>query len=59
MTVLQSAGDEVQGEKVICVYRKRGDEILIHQTEGHRALRMTIKGLPARAIVDKQWIFKQ
>lgn len=53
MPVLTDPGDEVRGERIICIYRGRSPEILIHQTDRHRAMRTVIKGLPARAIVDK------
>jgi len=57
MGVLVEPGDEVRGERIICVYRTRGPEALVHQTGGHRATRTVIKGLPARAIVDRLFRF--
>ena len=52
--ILRNMGDEVQGEQVICFYRKRDREILFPMTSGHRGLRLKIRGLPARAIIEKQ-----
>lgn len=46
-------GDEVQGEQIVCFYRKRDREVLIPMTSGHRGMRVKIKGLPARAIIEK------
>ena len=51
--ILRNLGDEIQGEQIICLYRKRDREILFPMTSGHRGLRMKIKGLPARAIIEK------
>lgn len=51
--ISRNLGDEVQGEQIVCFYRKRDREILFPMTSGHRGLRLKIKGLPARAIVEK------
>ena len=51
--ILRNLGDEIQGEQIICFYSKRDREILFPMTSGHRGLRMKLKGLPARAIVEK------
>ncbi|MHA1228309.1 MAG: hypothetical protein ACTSPV_16335 [Candidatus Hodarchaeales archaeon] len=58
MTILKDPGDEVQGERIICIYRKRSSEFLIPLTAGHRAIKTVIKGMPARVIVDKLWRFE-
>lgn len=55
--ILRNLGDEIQGEQIICFYRKSDRETLIPMTSGHRGLRLKIKGLPARAIVEKQMEF--
>ena len=55
--ILRNLGDEVQGEQLVCFYRKRDREILFPMTGGHRGLRLKIKGLPARAVVEKQIAF--
>jgi hypothetical protein len=52
--ILRGFGDEVQGEQIICFYRKHDREILFPMTAGHRGLRMKIRGLPARAIIERQ-----
>ena len=52
--ILRNLGDEIQGEQIICFYRKRDREILFPLTSGHRGLRVKIKGLPARAVIEKQ-----
>ena len=51
--ILRNMGDEVQGEQIVCFYRKRDREVLIPLTSGHRGLRLKLKGLPARAIIEK------
>ena len=51
--ILRNLGDEVQGEQIICFFRKRDREILFPMTSGHRGLRLKIRGLPARAIIEK------
>lgn len=52
--ILRNLGDEIQGEQIICFYRKRDREILFPMTTGHRGMRMKIRGLPARAVIEKQ-----
>lgn len=59
MAVLTNEGDEIRGERLICIYRKRSAEFLVPQTSGHRAIRTVVKGLPARAIIDKLWRLTQ
>ena len=59
MVVLKNAGDEIRGERIICIYRKRSSEVIIPLTSGHRAIKVIIKGLPARAIIDKIWRLKR
>ncbi len=51
--ISRNFGDELQGEQIICFYRKRDREILFPMTSGHRGLRVKIKGLPARAVIEK------
>ena len=51
--IVRNLGDEVQGEQIVCFYRKRDREILFPMTSGHRGLRVKIRGLPARAIIEK------
>lgn len=57
MSVLTRLGDEVQGERLTCFYRKRDREVLIPLTKGHRGWRVKLHGLPARAIVEKELEF--
>ncbi len=52
--ILRGLGDEIQGEQILCFYRKRDREILFPMTSGHRGLRLKIRGLPARAVVEKE-----
>ena len=59
MAVLENAGDEIRGERIICIYRKRSSEVIIPLSSGHRAMKSIIKGLPARAIIDKIWRLKR
>lgn len=51
--ILRNLGDEVQGEQIVCFYRKRDREVLFPMTSGHRELRVKIKGIPARAVIEK------
>ena len=51
--ILSNLGDEVQGEQIVCFYRKHDREVLFPMTGGHRGLRTKIKGLPARGIIEK------
>ena len=55
MTVLQKEGDEVQGERIICEFRKKRKEVVVPLTSGHRGMRMVILGLPARAKIDRAY----
>ena len=55
MTVLRAVGDEVRGRRILCFYRKRAREQLIPLTGGHRGWRVVLEGLPARAIVEKEY----
>lgn len=55
MIVGESEGDEVRGERLVCVFRKEGSRTVVPQTGGHRATRLIIKGLPARSVVEVRW----
>ena len=48
-------GDEIRGARIACIFRKEGSRTLVHQTSGHKATRLIIKGLPARAVVEQPW----
>ena len=52
MSVGENEGDEVRGKRIACIFRKEGGRALVTQTSGHRATRLIIKGLPARAVVE-------
>ena len=51
----ESEGDEVRGERLTCVFRREGSRTVVPQTAGHRATRLILKGLPARAVVEVPW----
>ena len=51
--IVRNLGDEIQGEQIVCFYRKRDREVLFPMTSGHRGLRVKIKGLPARAVIER------
>jgi hypothetical protein len=53
MAVVEDFGDESRGETIVCVCRKIGRPELVHATIGHKGMRFWIKGLPARAIVER------
>ena len=55
MTVLRREGDEVQGERIICEFRKKKKEVVVPLTSGHRGMRMVITGLPASARIDRAY----
>lgn len=55
MLVGENEGDEVRGERLVCIFRKEGSRAVVPQTGGHRATRLVIKGLPARAVVEVPW----
>ena len=55
MTVLRGEGDAVEGERIICEFRKKKKPVIIPLTGGHRGMRMVVMGLPARAIIDKAY----
>lgn len=48
----QKEGDEVRGERLVCIFRKEGSRTIVPQTSGHRATRLVVKGIPARALVE-------
>ena len=55
MSVGMNEGDEIRGERLACIFRKEGSRTLVPQTAGHRATRLIVKGLPARAVVERPW----
>ncbi|MBI4020843.1 MAG: hypothetical protein HY369_01235 [Candidatus Aenigmarchaeota archaeon] len=55
MTVSDRPGDEVRGERIVCIFRKEGTRTIVPQTGGHRATCLIIKGLPARAVIEMPW----
>ncbi|MEK6843365.1 MAG: hypothetical protein AABY04_02665 [Candidatus Micrarchaeota archaeon] len=46
---------QIQGEKILCVFRKMHGPYVIAGTARHRAQRIAIWGLPATCIVEKEW----
>ena len=54
MTILRQLGDEVQGEQIVCFYRKRDHEVLIPLTRGHRGWRVKILRAVTRFLFEKQ-----
>lgn len=60
MKILTESDCGIIGEKIICIFRKhQRPPALIHDTGGHRALQMWIKGLPAKAFIEKKFRFKK
>lgn len=53
MAVVENAGDEARGETLVCICRKVGRLEIVHATGGHKGTRFWIKGMPARAIVER------
>lgn len=51
----ENAGDEIRGEQIVLIFRKEGSRALVAQTSGHRATRLVVKGIPARAVIEKPW----
>ena len=55
MTVLRGQGDEIQGERIICEFRKKKKTVVITMTGAHRGMRVVIMGLPARARIERAY----
>lgn len=47
--------ERIEGEKILCVFRKMMEPYVIAGTGRHRAQRATIWGLPATCFVEKEW----
>ncbi len=50
---------KIEGEKILCVFRKIVGPYVIAGTGRHRSQRATICGLPAVCIVEKKWGLKK
>jgi hypothetical protein len=48
-------GQNVKGEKILCIFRKMMGPWVIAGTSRHRAQRAMIWGLPAVCIVEREW----
>lgn len=53
MAVLRSTGDMIEGEKIVCLFRKMLGPFLIAGSSRHRQQRAVILGLPAQAWIEK------
>jgi hypothetical protein len=49
---------KIEGEKLICLFRKMMGPYVIPGTGRHRQQRITVWGLPAVCIVEKPWSLK-
>ena len=59
MTILRGEGDGIEGERIICEFRKKKKHVVIPLTGGHRGMRMVVIGMPARAIIDRAYQLKR
>jgi len=48
----------IEGEKILCIFRKMSGPYVIAGTGRHREQRAIIKGLPAVCIVRKEWRYR-
>jgi len=48
----------IEGEKILCIFRKMSGLYVIAGTGRHRTQRATIEGLPAICIVKKEWKYR-
>ncbi len=46
---------QLEGEKILCVFRKMVGPFVTAGTGAHRSQRATIWGLPAICIIKKEW----
>ena len=46
---------KIEGEKILCIFRKMVGPVVIAGTGRHRSQRATIWGLPAVCILEKEW----
>jgi hypothetical protein len=46
---------QLEGEKILCIFRKISGPYVTAGTGRHRSQRATILGLPAVCIVEKPW----
>jgi hypothetical protein len=53
MTVLKDLGDCVEGERIVCVFRKMSPMQVVKGSSAHRAGRVVLIGWPCRAVVEK------
>ncbi len=53
MTTSRQQGDTIEGERIVCYFRKISGPVVIAGTSRHRQQRAVVIGLPASAIVDK------
>ncbi len=48
----------IEGETILCIFRKMTGPHVVAGTGRHRTQRATIEGLPAVCIVKKEWRLK-
>ena len=53
MIMLNKVGDGINGERIVCIFRKMTRPILVATTHLHRAQQIKIFGLPAEAYIEK------
>jgi len=51
--------NKIEGEKILCLFRKMAGPFVIAGTGRHRNQRAAIWGLPAVCIVEKEWHFRK
>lgn len=50
--------NRLEGERILCIFRKIIGPFVIAGKGKHRSQRATIWGLPAICIVEREWKFK-
>jgi len=50
--------ERIEGEEILCIFRKMTGPHVIAGTERHRTQRVTIEGQKAVCILKKEWRYK-
>lgn len=57
--ILCDLGDEIRGARILCIYQKRGKEHPVILRGGQHAKRLTVRGKPARAIIERPLTYRR
>ena len=53
MVTLEKLGDGIKGERIACLCRRMRGPRLVAGTSAHRAQKLILDGLPAKAWIEK------